>query len=142
MTIAPITPRAAFSDDVEIANSSLCFQMILLIIGVISLLASRVLRDQLAGDPCAQNIPLLSILKTKTFAGVISFVAFIYFALEAQYIFQKADSIAGCLSARAELIASLLVLVASALKLYSLCILSREEISTPEEVEIEALPVI
>ena len=142
MTIAPISPRAALSDDLKLADTSLCFQTILLIIGVISLCASRILRDQLAGNPCAQEIPVISVLRTKTFAGIVSFVALTYFLAEAQYIFQKADSLAGCLSAKAELIASLLVLIASALKLYSLCILSRQEISTPEEVEIEALPII
>lgn len=142
MTIAPITTRTSFSDDLRIADTSLCVQMILLFIGVISLLVSRVLRDQLAGDPCAKAIPILSVLKTKTFAGMISFIAFAYFLLEAQYIFQKADSLAGCLSAKAELIASLLVLISSALRLYSLHILSCNEVSMPEEAEIGELPVI
>lgn len=142
MTIAPITPRASLSEDLRLADSSLCFQMILLIVGIISLLASRVLRDRLAGDPCAKDIPVISVLRTKTAAGIVSFIALGYFLWEAQYIFQKADNPASCLSAKAELIASLLVLIASALKLYSLCILSHQEISTPEEVEIETLPVI
>ena len=142
MTIAPITPRASLSEDLRLADSSLCFQMILLIVGIISLLASRVLRDRLAGDPYAKDIPVISVLRTKTAAGIVSFLALSYFLWEAQYIFQKAENPASCLSAKAELIASLLVLIASALKLYSLCILSHQEISTPEEVEIETLPVI
>lgn len=142
VTIVPIAPRTSFSDDLRIADTSLCIQTFLLFIGVISISASRVLRDQLAGDPCAKAIPILAVLRTKTFAGIISFLAFVYFVFEAQYIFQKSDTLAGCLSAKAELIASLLVLISAALKLYSLNILSCREVSTPEEIEIGELPVI
>ena len=106
MTIVPIAPRTSFSDDLRIADTSLCIQTFLL------------------------------------FIGIISFLAFVYFVFEAQYIFQKSDTLAGCLSAKAELIASLLVLISAALKLYSLNILSCREVSTPEEIEIGELPVI
>ena len=135
MTVAPIAPRTVLSDNLKVADTVLCFQTILLIGSAVSLAASRILRDQLAGDPCAQTVPVRSILRTKTMVGAVSFVGLIYYLFEAQYIFQRAESPAGCLSAKAELVAAMLALVVAGLKLYSLSILNRSEDSLPEALE-------
>lgn len=142
MTIAPVVTRTAFRDDLCVADANLHVQSILLIVGVASLWISRVLRDQLAGDPCAKSISLGSILRGKTLLGIISFICCIYFLYDAQHVFQEADSLAGCLSAKAELIGALLVLIAAALKLYSLSVLSSKEASVSEEIELAELPII
>ncbi len=135
LTIAPVAPRVAPEANLKTADTALCFQTILLIGSAVSLAASRILRDQLAGDACVQTFPVRSILQTKTMIGAVSFVALIYYAFEAQYVFQRAESPAGCLSAKAELIAAMLALVVSGLRLYSLSILNRNGDSLPETLE-------
>lgn len=142
VTIAPVVPRVALRDDLCVADTSLWVQTLLVIIGVFSLWVARVLRDQLAGDPCAKSIPIRSILRTKTLLSLVSFVGCLYFLWDAQRVFQEADGLANCLSAKAELIGALLVLIATVLKLYSLSILSCKEVSVSEEIEIAELPII
>ena len=135
----PIVPSLSLSDDLKIADVSLCFELFIVIGSVISLFGSRMLRDQLAATLCGRNISTRPGLKIKTFASVIIFVAFIYFLFNAQYSLRQADNPTDCLAAQVELIAAILVLLSSGLKLYSLSILN-QGVSEPEEILIGESP--
>lgn len=138
----PIVPNTSLKNDLEIADTSLCFQVILVISGVISLFGSRSLRDQLIADLCGKTVSACPGLKIKIFANVIIFVCLIYFLFDAQYNLRQADNPPDCLVAQVELMAAILVLLASGLRLYSLSILNRGEVSEPEEIELGESPVI
>lgn len=137
--VVPSSPN----EDLEIAETSLCFQTIIIIGGLIVLSVSCVLRDQLAGTLILDDCDASKLLKTRISASIIGFVAFIYFFLLAFQTLQETDTDtpADCLSARINFMAAFLVLTASALRLYDLTAISHKTLTEPEELEAEELPL-
>lgn len=134
----PVIPHAVpLSDDLELADTSLLFQVITLIGGVIAISVSRVLRDQLAGIFRLDKCDAAMLLRIRIFASIIVYVSLIYFFMAAHQTLQEAEEPDDYRSAKLNFMASFLVLMASALRLYDLNTLSPESLLTTEETEIE-----
>lgn len=129
------------NEDLEIAETSLCFQTIILIGGLIVLSVSCTLRDQLAGTLILDDCDESKLLQTRIAASIIAFVAFIYFFFLSIETMQEANTPTDCLSARINFMAAFLVLTASALRLYDLTAIIHETLTEPEELEAEELPL-
>lgn len=133
----PIVPRISLNKDVEIADTSLIFQAITLIGGIITMAVSCILREQLAGTLTLDDCEASSLLQTKIAANIIIFVALIYFFLLSVQTLQEADTPCDRLSAKVNLMISFLVLAASALRLYDLTAIIHKPLNEFEELEFE-----
>ncbi|WMJ84570.1 hypothetical protein ACS3UN_06525 [Oscillospiraceae bacterium LTW-04] len=138
----PITPDIPLSEELEVVDTSLVFQAMALMSGIIAMAVSCILRENLAGTLTLDNCEEFSLLKTRTAAGIIVFVALIYFFLLSIQTLNEAVTPCDGLSGKVNLMASFLVLVASALRLYDLTAIAPRFLSEPEALEIEELPLL
>ncbi|HWP50705.1 MAG TPA: hypothetical protein VN626_03300, partial [Clostridia bacterium] len=67
----PIAPRSSLNQNLEIADTSLWFQVILVIGGIISLFVAHVLREQIAGNLSLNNCETSALLRTKIASSII-----------------------------------------------------------------------
>lgn len=148
----PIFPRIRLSEDVEVADTSLTFQAIGLIAGIIAMAVSCILREDLAGNITLDDCEEYSLLQIRIAVAILVFVALIYYFLLSVETLKEADTPCDYLSAKVNLMASFLVLAASALRLYDLTEIVPKILFGPEEpqaeeseaenLEIEELPLL
>lgn len=134
-----IFPRVPLRENIEVVDTSLTFQAITLICGIIAMAISCILREDLAGTSPLNKSEEFSLLKTRTAVGIIIFVALIYFFLLSVETLKEEVKPCDILSAKVNLMASFLVLVASALRLFDLTELVPRIHNEPAEPETEEL---
>ncbi|MFV0498279.1 MAG: hypothetical protein ACK5L0_08975 [Candidatus Fimivivens sp.] len=138
----PTTTDIPLIEKLAVADTSLAFQSMSLVAGIIALAISCILRKNLSGTLTLDKCDKFSLLKTRTAAGIIAFAALIYFFLLSIQTLNKAIEPCDALSAKVNLMASFLVLVASALRLYDFTAIIPQTLDEPEILEIEDLPLI
>lgn len=137
----PIFPRIRLSEDVEVADTSLVFQAIALIAGIIAMAVSCILREDLAGTITLDKCEEYSLLKIRIAVGILVFVALIYYFLLSVETLKEADTPCDYLSAKVNLMASFLALATSALRLFDLTSIVPNIINEPQNIETEDLEI-
>ena len=137
----PIFPRIRLSEDVEVADTSLVFQAIALIAGIIAMAVSCFIREDLAGTITLDKCEEYSLLKIRIAVGILVFVALIYYFLLSVETLKEADTPCDYLSAKVNLMASFLALATSALRLFDLTSIVPNIINEPQNIETEDLEI-
>ena len=137
----PIFPRIRLSENVEVADTSLAFEAMALIAGIIAIAVSCILREDLAGTITLVKCEEYSLLRIWIGTAIFVFVALIYYFLISVETFKEADTSCDYLSAKENLMASFLVLVASALRLFDLTTIVPNIINESESLETENLEI-
>lgn len=137
----PIFPRIRLSEDVEVADTSLVFQAIALIAGIIAMAVSCILREDLAGTITLDKCEEYSLLKIRIAVGILVFVALIYYFLLSVETLKEADTPCDYLSAKVNLMASFLALATSALRLFDLTSIVPNIINESQNIETEDLEI-
>ena len=129
-----------FKNDLHILNSSLFFQIIFVLGGLSSCYTTELKRRQTIAALCGETIPDYPILTIRIGTSLVVFAAVVYFLLLSNKVLIEANTSEGCLSATINLVASMLVLISAAMRLFDLSVLGQLPFSPQVQLLEETEP--
>lgn len=124
----------------KILDASLFFQLIAVLGGLSACYTTELKRRQNIAAICGEEIPDYPILKIRIGTSLVVFATLVYFLLVSVHILKQADTPQGCLSAKINLVASMLLVIVGAMRLYDLSVLGELPLSPQVALEDVILP--